>query len=304
MRTRLLWPLCGLLLTSALVPGLLAQGTVFTYQGRLTDAGELASGQYDLRFTLFGAAEFGFPIGGSITNTDVAIGGGLFTAGLDFGANAFSGDPRWLEIAVRPHGTAAFTLLAPRQSVTPAPYSVHAQTAGNALTLNGQSPAAFSPATGSSAYAPVTGSPAYVAKTGDTMTGPLAVNQDISAPRMIADGPPPGGGALALRNLGKTANAANAWELYNMTGVFGDSFQIWSYAADASWQGPMFVIYDTGTTVLAPDHGNVGIGTGRADPAAKLEVQGGPIKATGGLIIETRDADPANPVEGQIWLVK
>lgn len=185
MKTQRLWALCGLLLTSALVPGLLAQGTVFTYQGRLTDAGEPANGRYDLKFTLFGAAEFGFPIGGSITNTDVAIGGGLFTAGLDFGANAFSGDPRWLEIAVRPRGTAAFTLLVPRQALTPAPYAFHAQTAGNALTLNGQSPAAFAPATGS---------PAYVAKTGDIMTGALVVNQNIAAPRIIADGPPPGGG--------------------------------------------------------------------------------------------------------------
>jgi hypothetical protein len=47
--------------------------------------------------------------------------------------------------------------------------------------------------------------------------------------------------------------------------------------------------------------GDVGIGT--EDPSAKLEVQGGPIKATGGLIIETRTSDPSNPVTGQIWLI-
>jgi hypothetical protein len=46
--------------------------------------------------------------------------------------------------------------------------------------------------------------------------------------------------------------------------------------------------------------GNVGIGT--ASPGAKLEVQGGAIKATGGLIIETRTSDPSSPVAGQIWL--
>ncbi|MHB9019532.1 MAG: hypothetical protein ACYC3G_01490 [Minisyncoccota bacterium] len=46
--------------------------------------------------------------------------------------------------------------------------------------------------------------------------------------------------------------------------------------------------------------GNVGIGT--TDPSQKLEVSGGAIKATGGLIIETRTSDPASPVAGQIWL--
>ena len=48
-------------------------------------------------------------------------------------------------------------------------------------------------------------------------------------------------------------------------------------------------------------NGNVGIGT-TSPGTNKLEVVGGPIKATGGLIIETRTSDPASPVTGQIWL--
>ncbi len=46
--------------------------------------------------------------------------------------------------------------------------------------------------------------------------------------------------------------------------------------------------------------GSVGIGT--PTPATKLEVQGGAIKATGGLIIETRISDPSSPTTGQVWL--
>lgn len=59
------------------------------------------------------------------------------------------------------------------------------------------------------------------------------------------------------------------------------------------------VTWNTGLTIN--QNGNVGIG-GSASSSAKLEVIGGPIKATGGLIIETRTNDPATPAEGQMWM--
>ena len=48
--------------------------------------------------------------------------------------------------------------------------------------------------------------------------------------------------------------------------------------------------------------GNVGIGT--VVPDAKLEVVGGSIKATGGLIIEVRPSNPSNPETGRMWLLE
>ena len=46
---------------------------------------------------------------------------GLFTVALDFGAGAFNGDARWLEVAVYKTGT-GWVVLSPRQPLLAAPY--------------------------------------------------------------------------------------------------------------------------------------------------------------------------------------
>lgn len=55
----------------------------------------------------------------------------------------------------------------------------------------------------------------------------------------------------------------------------------------------------SGGGVLYYSGGNFGIGT--TTPSAALDV-GGIIKASGGLIIETRTSDPVAPATGRIWL--
>jgi len=122
------------------LPPLLAQGTAFIYQGRLNDGANLASGIYDLRFTIYDLSGAGAIIAGPVTNSPVAVSNGLFTVALDFGA-VFNGAARWLEIGVRPGGSASdFTTLAPRQPVSPTPYAMFAGTAGTvpngAITAN------------------------------------------------------------------------------------------------------------------------------------------------------------------------
>src|ERR1041385_4248258 len=44
-----------------------AQGTAFTYQGRLDNNGAPANGSYDLQFILFNVSQFGFPAGPILT---------------------------------------------------------------------------------------------------------------------------------------------------------------------------------------------------------------------------------------------
>jgi hypothetical protein len=107
-------------------------GTAFTYQGRLEDASGPVDGDCDLRFKLFNAASGGTQIGGTQTLTGVAVSEGLFTVQLDFGAGAFNGYPRWLEIEVRcPAGNGGYVKLSPRQPLTPAPYALYAAEAGS-----------------------------------------------------------------------------------------------------------------------------------------------------------------------------
>ncbi|MEJ5221782.1 MAG: hypothetical protein WHT63_07240 [Tepidiforma sp.] len=106
--------------------------TSFTYQGRLTDGGSPANGAYDLRFILYDADTGGAQVGATVTRDDVQVTNGLFTVDLDFGASVFQGDARWMEIAVRPgSSTGAFTVLSPRQPVSPAPYALFAASAGS-----------------------------------------------------------------------------------------------------------------------------------------------------------------------------
>jgi len=74
------------------------------------------------------------------------------------------------------------------------------------------------------------------------------------------------------------------------------------YAEITGGQG--FAGYFSGKTVIM--NGAVGIGVENPAAGTKLEVQGGTIKATDGLVIQVRTAaqgDPASPAVGQMWLV-
>lgn len=108
-----------------------ALGNSFTYQGRLTDAGSPANGTYDLRFILYDADTAGAAVGSTQTKDNVTVTNGLFSVELDFGAAAWNGDARWMEIAVRPGAdTGTYTVLSPRQPVSPTPYSLYAKASG------------------------------------------------------------------------------------------------------------------------------------------------------------------------------
>lgn len=185
--------------------GAFAQTTAFNYQGRLTDTGGTATA-YDLQFTLYD--ETGTAISGATqTIEDVSVTNGTFTVQLDFGAAAFPGAARTLEIAVR-RGTetGAFTTLTPRVTLASSPYaiqSLNAATATNATNAVNAQTANTATTAGS-----VTG----VVGITNGGTGSTAQNfVDLTTPQTVAGD--------------KTfSNAVNTATQYNIGGVRALSF--------------------------------------------------------------------------------
>src|SRR2546426_1885782 len=110
-----------------------AQTSSFTYQGRLTDGGTPANGTYDLQFKLYdtpnlnSGSQIGLTLtfdGGTGNPPAVQVTNGVFTVQLDFGANAFPGANRFLEIGVKHPADSSYTSLDPRQQLTSTPYAV------------------------------------------------------------------------------------------------------------------------------------------------------------------------------------
>jgi len=284
------------------------QTTSFTYQGRLTDGGTPANGNYDLQFALFDAADGSNQIGQTKTVSSVPVSGGVFTVTLDFGASAFSGVSRFLEISARPSGAAGFTLLTPRQPITATPYAVRslnsaaADTAANAQQLAGVAASQYvktddarltdarDPKAGNSNY--VQNSTSQQAATNfnisgnGTVGGTLSGNSVNAATQYNLGGQTVLGAAgqnvLKLGNSGNVAIGQSSFPSYKLdiespdknglrvgTGTPGGT------ALSVGGFGTFEVDsngFQAGRFVVA-ENGNVGIGS--TNPAYKLTVAGG-----------------------------
>ena len=112
-----------------------AQNTAFTFQGRLNDGTAAVTSTVQLEVKLFDSLTAGTQIGSTVNVPSVPLVNGVFSTELDFGATAFDGSPRFLQIGVRPAGTAnPYTILSPRQHLSSVPYATQAR---NAAQLGG-----------------------------------------------------------------------------------------------------------------------------------------------------------------------
>ncbi|MBK8001042.1 MAG: hypothetical protein IPK15_20615 [Verrucomicrobia bacterium] len=285
------------LLALLILPGLgQAQGTAFTYNGRLLLDGTPVSAPYEMQFTLYDAISGGTIVGGPFTRIQVDVVNGLFSTLIDFGANVFTGPPRWLDIAVRPGGAGALTILAPRQEVTSSPYAIRAQTAGSVaagtvvadqlntggvapipgqfLSYDGGNLTWRTPGAGAASVWLTNGTAAYY------NVGNVGIGTITPAHRLSLSGGPSWTeqgwvGSVELPNgsaLGWQANAAG--QRFGM-GHANTGFYLFRTASNpGTTTSP--ALYD----FVVNDEGNVGIGVNAPTAGYKLEVNGSTLLRT------------------------
>jgi hypothetical protein len=214
-----------------------------TYQGRLLDGDIAADGLYDLQFSLYDAPTGGSQTGSTVAIEDMDVIEGYFTVDLDFGEGVFDGNPRWLQIAVRPGaGTGSLTVLDPRQRIAPTPYALYA----------------FSGAGGG----------------GGGVTAPLVLSGSVANPGAIIKGTNTGNG-IGLYGEGETAgvwgdNSSSGsvgmlggpiWGVYGISsdmGLYGQGLTAGVYGSNSSsgsnfgaLGGPTYGVYGSSTFGLA-----------------------------------------------------
>jgi len=270
-----------------------SQSSSFAYQGRLTDGGTAANGNYDFQFALWDSLSGGTQIGSTQSINVVAVSNGVFTVSLDFGANPFSGANRFLEISVRPFGSGSFTTLSPRQQISSTPYAIRtlsaasadtATTATNATQLGGIAASQYVQTSDSRLFdsrSPAAGSTNYIQNTSSAQ----AANFNIGGNGTVAGNLVAGGNLgvntssflrpLSLQ-LGPNTNAAftvspsdgtpNAGYLR-----FGDQTG-WKlhFARSRESSGGALNAGTTGALLTIQDNGNVGLSN--TNPTFRLHV--------------------------------
>lgn len=256
-------------------------GTGFTYQGYLEQSGAPATGVYDIRFTLYDDA--GVLVAGPICRDNVSVTDGLFTVEIDFGSQ-FSGAARYIELAVRAGGavgdcaSGSYTVLSPREKVTPTPYALGLKLpySGN-QTIDGGAPFNMinsSAAASSAAVRGVEGAPSVfgfgdrAGVRGESNASGGAGLLGISDLYVGVVGYSYGDGSIGTFGRADGVNGTGIWGWATNTGGIG----VLGTTTDntAGWGG-----YFEGRGYFSA---NVGIGT--SSPTQKLDVVG-TVKSTG-----------------------
>ena len=253
-----------------------AQTTAFSYQGKLADAGNPANGNYQLEFKLFDALSGGNQIGESVSDVAVTVTNGVFDTALDFGAGAFTGADRFLEIAVRRNAGESYVVLTPREQIRSTPLAIRsksAETADDAAQLGGMAASEY-PTTASISNAFINNENAPLNKLGGAQTASFNIT---------------GNGTLGGTIQANEVVAQTGTGFYGLTQTDGAttiSTYIGSSSSGASgaWIGtrsnsPLFFFTNNGQPTVTLTGGNVGINT--TTPQSRLAIRTGTFDAYG-----------------------
>jgi hypothetical protein len=309
--------LSALMFLAALSEGL-AQGTAFTYSGRLSEGGNPANGLYDIRAGLYTVSAGGTVFAGPITNSAVAVSNGLFTITLDYG-NVFDGTVYWLQVAVRTNGLGGFTVLSPRQQLTPTPYAIFAESA-NAAGLSGTIPSTtlsgvYGSALGLTNPANIfAGDGSRLAGVNATTLGGLASSNFWATTGNAGTSPTNGNfvgttdnqplelrvsGSRALR-LEPIANASNISNMVNVVGGSPINSVTPGYvgATIAGGGASHYVALTSLGNSISGDFGTIGGGGANAVSATFGTVAGGRGNLSGGINVSTVGGGESNNAAG------
>jgi len=267
VKTKIKQLLLALALLTSLFQPVAATGanTAFTYQGQLSDLDHGSNTFYlaDMTFTLFTTSAGGSPVSGPITNSSIIINltstnKGIFSTMIDFGASPFTGTtPNWLEIGVRSNGLGAFTIMTPRQLITPTPQSIYALNAAiatSASNFSGSVSGDVSGPQGATAVLSVGGQPAA-----NIASGVIAANAATSAntPGTIVARDGSGGFSAGSVTLGGSLYLPSPAIIYSGSNIM--TIETGSYYAGAGAGNADFTRLGW---PAVPDLLNVGVGDG------------------------------------------
>ncbi len=230
--------------------------TAFTYQGELNVSGSPFTGTADFEFRLFHQADSATQVGATWATPGVNVAQGLFTVDLNFGANPFTGDARWLEIRVRaPAGGGAYTTLSPRHRLSATPYAIYALTAGSSspFIYNGANAVFSGGDVGIGTTAPAAN--LHIDGTGSSSVG-FQITNPGSSTGVFTIGSPLGNlGIATFANNGKRRDIR-----FTDTGI---SLSVSTSSSAGGSDNGLFV------------HENANVGIGTLNPAARLHVLSG-----------------------------
>ena len=268
----------------------LAQTTAFNYQGKLSDTGA-AQSIYQMQFNLYGSAGGADQIGGTITNTNVAVSQGVFNVQLDFGAPAFSGADRFLQIAVRRSAAESYVTLNPRQQINSSPYSIRTLSAAQAdVALDANKLGGVD----ANQYVTTTSVGSSFIKNGTTQqTGNFNINGNGIIGGNVGIGTPSPQSKLDVNGttLVRTGGTGGNIQLGNPNGESGITIANTNRADIKFDNSTLRLVAGSGTTpplntngVSISTTGNVGVGV--ASPTARLDVFS-PVSGTTGIYGES-----------------